>query len=85
MASTPAKVVLTPDDIPGAVLKEPLQTYTVPALKWWLQCRGIALPASTRKDQIIARYSGQKIASANVYPSCFLLTLRTSFLDTKHV
>ena len=33
-------VELTEDDIPGAALHEPLDSHTVPALKWWLVCRG---------------------------------------------
>ena len=27
--------------IPGAILNEPLENSTIPALKWWLLCRGI--------------------------------------------
>ena len=34
--SKPALVELTEDDIPGAALAEPLESHTVPALKWWL-------------------------------------------------
>ena len=29
---------LTEDDILGAALGEPLESHTVPALKWWLLC-----------------------------------------------
>ena len=34
-------VELTEDDIPGAAFHKPLDSHTVPALKWWLLCRGI--------------------------------------------
>ena len=36
---------LTENDIPGAILTEPLEKSTVPALKWWLLCRGIQAPS----------------------------------------
>ena len=54
MATLP-EVLLTPVDIPGAELKEPFQTHTVPALRWWLQCRGYFLPTSLKKPQLISR------------------------------
>ena len=37
------RVELTENDIPGAVLSTPFKDPTVPALKWWLLCRGIKL------------------------------------------
>jgi len=43
VASGVADVVLTPADIPGADLSEPLESHTMPALRWWLLCRGISL------------------------------------------
>ena len=48
-------VELNDTDIPGAHLDEPLEAHNVTALRWWLLCRGIRLPASLRKHQIIAR------------------------------
>ena len=45
--STPVVVELTEDDIPGAALTEPLESHTVYALKWWLLCHGIKVPAPT--------------------------------------
>jgi len=48
-------VELTEDDIPGAGLSEPLESHTVPALKWWLLCRGIKVPSSWKKQQVIER------------------------------
>ena len=53
MASTVPEVVLTPSDIPGVDLKEPFQAHTIPALKWWLQCRGISVSSSSKKEFII--------------------------------
>ncbi len=35
------RMELTAADIPGAELGEPLEGHGVPALKWWLTCRGI--------------------------------------------
>ena len=34
-------VTLTAADIPGADLSEPLESHAVPALRWWLLCRGL--------------------------------------------
>ena len=53
MALTLPEVVLTPSDIPSADLKELFQTHTIPALKWWLQCRGISVSASSNKEFVI--------------------------------
>jgi len=47
---------LTEDDIPGAALSEPLESATMHALKWWLQCRGVQVPSSFKKAQVIERY-----------------------------
>ena len=48
-------VVLIPADIPRADLSEPLESHTMPALRWWLLCRGITAPASWKKKQLIDR------------------------------
>ena len=53
---TTATVTLDPSDIPGAVLKEPYEAHAMPALRWWLLCRGIKVPVSWRKKQLIKRY-----------------------------
>ena len=50
-----AEVTLTPDDIPGAVLSEPYERHTVSALRWWLLCRGIKPPTSSRKQELVDR------------------------------
>lgn len=50
-------VELTEEDIPGAALKEPLESHTVHALKWWLLCRGEKAPSSWKKAQYITRYN----------------------------
>ena len=59
MAAQPAveDIELTPSDIPGASLSEPFEAHTLPALRWWLKCRGdVAVPTSW-KAKVIARYS----------------------------
>ena len=48
-------VKLTAEDIPGAELKEPLERHGIPALQWWLLCRGIKTPLTCRKSQLIDR------------------------------
>ena len=52
-SSRPVAVKLTAKDIPGAELKEPLETHGVQALQWWLLCRGIKASLSWRKSQLI--------------------------------
>ncbi len=49
-----AVVTLVASDIPGAELVEPLDKHPVAAL-WWLLCRGIKLPTSTKKKDLIHR------------------------------
>ena len=49
-------VILTEADIPGANLSEPFERHTIPALRWWLLCRGISVPRSWNKAKLIARY-----------------------------
>ena len=44
---------LTENDIPGAILNEPLENATVQALKWWLLCRGMQASSSWRKPKLI--------------------------------
>ena len=44
---------LTENDIPGAVLQEPLESATVHALRWWLLCHDIQDPTSWRKAKLI--------------------------------
>ena len=48
-------LTLTEDYIPGALLREPFECYTVAELRWWLLCRGITVPASWKKVHIIKR------------------------------
>ena len=54
-SSIAAAVQLTENDIPGAKLQEPLETHAIPALQWWLLCRGVKAPSSWRKPQLIDR------------------------------
>ena len=49
-------VELTEEDVPGAALKEPLESHTVHALKWWLLCRGEKAPTSCKKAQYVSRH-----------------------------
>ena len=48
-------VELTEDDIPGAILDEPLESHTMPSLRWWLLCRGVHAPTSWNKPKLISR------------------------------
>ena len=44
---------LTQDDIPGASLNEPFHSHTMAELHWWLLCRGMVVPTSWRKHQVV--------------------------------
>ena len=46
MAQDCEEVSLNAEDIPGAVLTDPLDKHKVPSLRWWLLCRGIIAPQS---------------------------------------
>ena len=52
VASTASQetVSCTEADVPGALLDEPVERQSVPALKRWLLCRGIEMPRSARKE-----------------------------------
>ena len=54
-SSSTVAVTLTDEDIPGAKLRESFKTHAIPALQWWLQCRGIKIPSSWKKAQLIER------------------------------
>ena len=56
--ATLVMVELDKNDIPGAALSAPLQSHTVPELKWWLLCRGIKPSTSLKKVQQMDRYEG---------------------------
>ena len=45
-------ITLEPSDIPGAALEEPFEAHTMPALRWWLLCRDIKAPVSSKKQLI---------------------------------
>ena len=55
MSGAIADTVLTERDIPGASLQEPLEVHNVVALKWWLLCRGVQVPSSCKKPNLIER------------------------------
>ena len=52
---TNENVILTEDDIPGALIKEAFEMYTMHELRWWLLCRGITVATSLKKGEIIRR------------------------------
>ena len=49
-------VTLLDEDVEGATLEEPLDTKTVPQLRWWLLCHGIKAPKSEKKPALLERY-----------------------------
>ena len=51
----PLVVELSEDDIPGAHLSKPMETHNVQELRWWLLCRGIKVPTSWKKTDLISR------------------------------
>ena len=53
VGSSQQVVQLTEIDIPGASLEEPMNKHSIPALKWWLLCRGIEMPSSVHKGQLL--------------------------------
>ncbi len=55
MCSAASEVTLTEEDIPGAKLSKPYDKHTVSALRWWLLCRGIKVPGSWKKQQVLDR------------------------------
>ena len=55
-SSSAIAVELEESDIDGATLEEPLETHTVPKLRWWLVCHGQDdVRSSERKAELIAR------------------------------
>lgn len=53
-ASSSQQVVqLTKVDVPGALLEEPMDKHSIPALKRWLLCRGIEMASSVCKGQLL--------------------------------
>ena len=54
-ASCPVLVTLTAADIPGSTLNEPLESHGVPALKLRLLYKGLTIPTSWRKQQLVTQ------------------------------
>ena len=50
-------LVLTENDIPGAVIDHP-ENSSVSELKWWLLCRGFEAPSTWRKSKLIEKFVG---------------------------
>ena len=48
-------VTLLDEDVEGATIEEPLETKTIPQLRWWLLCHGIKAPASEKKPALLKR------------------------------
>ena len=42
-------VSLTEYDVPGASLNKPMEKQGVPALKWWLLCRGVEVASNIKR------------------------------------
>ena len=59
-----SQLELTEEDVPGAKLEEPLESYTVPALRRWLLCHGIQLPTSMKKSAVIEKLVGQLLITS---------------------
>ena len=55
MSASSPEVVLSPEDIAGAVLAEPYTKYTTAALRWCLLCRGDKVPSLLKKQQLVDR------------------------------
>ena len=51
-------MTLEEKDIEGASLEEPLDSKTVPQLRWWLLCHGVQVPTSEKKAALIKRCIG---------------------------
>ena len=49
------KLEETEDDVPGAALKEPLESANMPALRRWLLCRGIQVSTLLKKSKLIEK------------------------------
>ena len=46
------ELILSPEDIPGAVLSQPYAKHTAAALRWWLL---VKVPSSLKKQQLVER------------------------------
>ena len=55
MSASSTEISLSPEDIPGAVLSEPNMKHKAAALRWWLFCRGVKVPSSLKKQQLVDR------------------------------
>ena len=57
MSTSPAvQIVLTEEDIPGAILDyQRIETYNIADLRWWLKCRDVHPPTSWKKAQLITK------------------------------
>ena len=72
-SSTAVVVSLEEDDIEDASLEKPLETKTIPQLRWWLVCHGIEPPTSEKKPALIQRYKLNN-ACSSYYVNTFVTT-----------
>ncbi len=68
-----AVIVSLEEDIEGATLDEPLETKTIPQLRWWLLCHGSEPPASEKKPSLIKRYGARVIIHLRMYSVLHIL------------
>lgn len=83
MATNAVEVSLKPADIPGADLKEPFETHAMPALRWWLLCRGIRAPSSWKKQQVGPLSTSMKV-SVPLHFTLPVVDVDGSYLERKH-
>ena len=70
------EVSLNAEDIPGAVLTDPLDKHKIPSLRWWLLCRGITAPHSLKKKELIDRSVYSTDSSAFLPSPCRIKEVR---------
>ena len=70
------EVSLNAEDIPGAVLTDPLDNHKIPSLRWWLLCRGITAPHSLKKKELIDRSVYSTDSSAFLPSPCRIKEVR---------
>ncbi|KAL5493382.1 hypothetical protein EMCRGX_G014558 [Ephydatia muelleri] len=87
VGSSDPHVALTAADIPGADLAAPFDKHTVPALRWWLLCRGICAPGSWNKKKLIDRINEAVVDNMTVVDvdGSYLYKKYKTLTDAGHV
>eukprot|EP00731_Ephydatia_muelleri_P024343 Em0016g614a len=77
----------TAADIPSADLAAPFDKHTVPALRWWLLCRGICAPGSWNKKKLIDRINEAVVDNMTVVDvdGSYLYKKYKTLTDAGHV